>query len=934
VKVYDELGEPPAHLVMSGDGATGFVMGLGGVELQLERGAWRVPAEHDALAGRYLADVRLNSGPGVENVVTTEVYGQTALAIARSRWSWQALPKAPSTATAAAFSEDAKRGWAVGRHGAMYAYRDGVWQPDEEASRLTGDYLVDLCLSAEASEGWAIGSNGTVLALTGSSTWRRANIVQDHFYRSSELLCSEDASTALARGAKGYWRLPAQNLDQAKGSPLWVGRGRVAWFRARKVVIESDGEPDRTQTFNSTAGLPALSRAWMSSEASTGWSTSLNSGIFALRNGEWFPDEQINDQIQLTRGRGLAMRFPVDRITAIALSRGEDDGWAVGQSSMVWRYRPTAVPAIRMAPVGDASLSHLRGSFKLTFPAPLRTAPTVALYSSQRTDELSPVDYQITGGQGSYRLTFLAPAAERAEEIKGQKRAIEVRADYAHPSIPVHLTYRSEPFLVVGPSLLRQGTYLAAGVIGLNLLLLLGATRIPILRSAVLNPISANVFGLVIAKYLVTDQIIRHAPWVKLSLFREYRRNLAASPAILAWQDRPYVAPQISLQRRQPIPATEPPQPAWRQVFATILAQPKGRLWLVEGPSGLGKSALLERWLGLALELGQTPFLIALQGELSPQREAALLMHQYGQLAVSDDVALDLLGGGGFVLLLDGFNEDRAPEVTREFVQRVAKRNLVILTSQFTPPWTRKLDIQRIHLEAFGQHQLEQLLDPRWVAQVMASPLLAGMAQLPVTAQLLAGFVRRYESLPADRLEIYAGLTATLDHAKSLNLQAAAWNLFKTNEFEIGADAGLPKEFCDQAVTSGVLTAWPGTRYRFVHETINRYLTACYLDRQDTRPLIEWHQEVRTGLGRAHWIDVLDFWGEQYARRAMATDAEVSSYESFLKEAAVFDRHIFAWRLYPHYDQLCASGALVANAAFIAWSARLLAGRETDFLKP
>ena len=70
-----------------------------------------------------------------------------------------------------------------------------------------------------------------------------------------------------------------------------------------------------------------------------------------------------------------------------------------------------------------------------------------------------------------------------------------------------------------------------------------------------------------------------------------------------------------------------------------------------------------------------------------------------------------------------------------------------------------------------------------------------------MTAQLLAGFVRRHESLPADRLEIYSSLTLELDRSRLLNLEATAWSLFKANLFEFTADHSLPKEFCDQAVS-------------------------------------------------------------------------------------------------------------------------------------
>ena len=51
----------------------------------------------------------------------------------------------------------------------------------------------------------------------------------------------------------------------------------------------------------------------------------------------------------------------------------------------------------------------------------------------------------------------------------------------------------------------------------------------------------------------------------------------------------------------------------------------EGRALRHRGPSGLGKTALLEQWLAMALEIGETPLLISLRGSSPAIHEAAVL---------------------------------------------------------------------------------------------------------------------------------------------------------------------------------------------------------------------------------------------------------------------------------------------------------------------
>ena len=852
-----------------------------------------------------------------------EANSQRFFELGRQGWELRSWP--PPTATHFDLAADGATGWAVGEGGEVASYANRAWTADTKASALTRASLRSVCVSDDGLRGWAVGEGGAILALEGTSWNLRSNLVAAAGGAPFVgVWCSSDGRTALAEVDRsrvfslptGVWRSFAGAGQGGGFGSLWIGPEGTIWEPTMKAMLRWGPNASEAQQEPINPKTPYIYSLTLTSDLDRGWAA--GESLFVRRSGGWLRDEQFGS---LTKSW----------IRSISIAEQENDGWAVGAHGAMLRYRPIPVASIRMTPSVSAALDQFQGSFDLSFPASLSELPAIALYTEDKPDApqpLSSTEYLLErlDPSTSFRLTFQPQAAARAAQLKGERCALEVRAHYYHPSLPLDVTYRSKAFYLVGMSWERRAIYAGLGVVALNVVLLLGAMRFATLRKVVLNPAAANVAGLVVAKYLVTDQVIRHVRMVRLALFRDYRRRLSESAA-LRWQDRLYVAPQVEVAGSVQAGAVRwAAEPAWRQLFRVILFQPRRRLWLVEGPSGLGKTALLEQWLAMALEIGETPLLISLRGSSPAIHEAAVLLSQHGDVKISDELALSLVESGGFVLLLDGLNEDGSPEATRDFVRIVSRNNLVVLTSQFDPRWEASITTRRIGLKPFGREQLVQLLDPSWADRILASPTLSSeVARLPVTAKLLAQCIRSEGTLPRARLDIYRGLLAGLDGGPLLNLEAAAWTLFKTNEFEVEASPGLPRDFCEQCVERGVLTARPDGRYRFGHEVVHRYTTARYLDRQEPQPLLTLHKELTVGQDRKYWTDVLDFWGEMSGRRAAEHSEALPKYEALLLEVAAFDTWIFASRLYRHYDDLVTSGMLAGDPKLIALSARQMA---------
>ena len=328
--------------------------------------------------------------------------------------------------------------------------------------------------------------------------------------------------------------------------------------------------------------------------------------------------------------------------------------------------------------------------------------------------------------------------------------------------------------------------------------------------------------------------------------------------------------------------------------------------------------------------------LIPLGSEQAPDQEVVSLMAEWGDLKLSLDTAMNVLEGGGFIVLLDAFNEDRHQSATLKFVRSARKRNVVILTGQFAPKWDQ-VPVARIELEPFGAEQLRNIMPEAWLERVMNAEHLRNVVGLPISAFLLAAYIGRHNSLPSSDYAIYSSLSDLLEPDQAQALERTAWELFKTNRQIIRTDDRMRPEFCELAVGDNILTRVSdedGKKilYKFVHERVARFFVARHLAREENRTLAEWHAQLEPGYGKGYWADVLEFLAASFAvdsdgsaEAESSTANRTARYTGFLREAAEFAPKVFSERLYGQYQRYRAEGWIEGDALFQDWVAAFLA---------
>jgi len=865
--------------------------------------------------------------------------------------------------------EDGSEGWAVGDNGVILRYKDGTWKKDEQASNLAGGVLIGIWIKEDGSEGWAVGDNGVILRYK-DGTWEKdeqASALTKVFLLG--IWIKKDGSEGWAGGGGGIMRYKDgtwKKYEQASKVAgvgfigIWIKKdGSEGWAGGGGGILRyKDGTwKIYEQTSNLAGGV--LIGIWIKEDGSEGWAVG-NEVILRYKDGTWKKDKQASALI-------TTLITPIEGFIGIWIKEDGSEGWAVGDKGLVLRYKDGTWKKDEQASklagenlygiwikedgsegwaVGDSVILHYRtdkvgGAMLISHNEDdLKLLKEQSLILDKKVFD-EPIIQLICGGGNRLGDNYEISAMDNSHtqfKIKfvnvsnllkvyeGEECRIRVIANY-NLFYPIKAIFESPSMFMVAPPLWYTGLKILGAILGFNLVMVFLSIPIPWVRRVMLHPVGSAVLGLIVGKYLITDFLTRFVYPIKLAMFRDYRKNLKTAPALKEWGNRLYIPPHIEIPE-EVTSTNEQAEDEWKKVFGTILTKPKKRLWLVLGKSGLGKTALMEKWTDYALTLKKTPVLVPLGSDLSTQEEVAASMAQYGDIDVKPEVAFDLLKGGGFVILLDGFNEDHNPGKTREFVRQVSKRNHVVMTSQVDPKWGKFFEIHNIKLEPFGREQLKQLMDETWIDKLLNTEYLADMAQLPHTAQLLADYIKENEKLPDFRLDIYRNLRKSFDDdTQILNLENTAWERFKANKKSFQPDDKVTEDLYKASVSKGILTR-AGADYLFRHERIHRFFVASYLYRQDRQTIETWYDEVESGLGRGYWIDTLELWGELYAEAACKNKTNIQSYYDFLKEAADFSPQIFAERLFPQITRLYDAGLIEKDQQFFEWSAKFLAKVE------
>jgi len=821
-------------------------------------------------------------------------------------------------------NDDGSRGWAVGGFlGSVVLHYDGTnWTRDEAASAVSGgEDLSAVWFDRSGSQGWAIGDSGVVLHFDGTR-WTR-----------------DEAASASGAGKKL--------------SALWVDdRGKQGWaagggpLNEGGVLLRYDGTKwTLDEAASSASGSKKIDSLWLNHSGGWGWAMGEDGEVLHYDGTKWARDALASSA---SWGRDLS---------ALWLDDSGSLGWAVGRGVLVM---------LRAQPVGNVELDPnvVRLSSSVTFRfsnlAPLGTPRVLVLDADSRV--LVPDDHYsvrtVMGDNKEFQIYFSSQAAEIAAAHKGHPFQLQVVAEFGDASAPQKVVFTSTRALFIeGSYWLLPYIETAVSVFLINLALVVAAVYSSWARRLVLDPTVRTVLGVGIFRFLLTEPLLVYVPWVRSAIFRDYRLRFATHPQLKKWDEGQYIIPAVKIAGPND-PAADPANDAFKsaspvlhmdasdaeeiripRILEEVVARNRAgdrSAWLIEGKSGLGKSSFLQQLARTALHKGLTPMLIPLGSEQTPDQEVVSLMAEWGDLKLSLDTAMNVLDGGGFIVLLDAFNEDLHQSATLKFVRSARKRNVVIITGQFAPKWDQ-LPMARIELEPFGPEQLRKIMPEAWLERVVNAKHLSNVVGLPISAFLLATYIQRHNSLPASDYAIYSSLSDSLEPEQAQALERTAWELFKCNRQIIRTDDRMRPEFCELAVGDNILTRISdedGKKilYKFVHERVARFFVARNLAREENTTLAEWHAQLEPGYGKGYWADVLEFLAASFAMDSCEFgEAEFSlqrmtrRYTTFLREAAEFAPKVFSDRLYGQYQRYRAEGRIEGDALFQDWAAAFLA---------
>lgn len=923
-----------AQIWMNSTGQRGFVYGTGGILLEYANGTWG-ERHHGPAVSEHLLDV--------------------------------------------AFTEDGKQGWLLSQKSVLHL-QNGRWHQDQVSGPLVGEGWTALATDASGSTALIVGDSGVWARKTGDHDWVAEQDtalprLNDVWLDSSGTLAyavGERAIVRLSNATRTWSRLPVPP-DRSSEFIRITGSERLnrLWISSSEGWGTSENPPLLTYRLDAdslgplSGPFPTTTQdavvLWAATDDTTAWARSSRSpnrllrrsgdqwrpyGDFlfaigpvasAIPNGTvWVFSHDEPGTVQGCSGTPASMLGPDTAQQCIRETRGSvravwmaadgSDGWAVGTQGLVLRLRlPGQVPPARLT---SGSARQLTGTYSFT----LGSGAKLALQSIQ----VSAGGRQITLAEGNDYQVLRAPEdGTHAVRILASSRL--AAEPFLHENVALRFNLQDTAFTPAKVvSLQTEGVRLegygarwyAAAAVGclliINLILLALAVRYRGVREFLFHPVGSQVVGLVLAKYLVVDAVARFITPVRRALFSDYRKNATSQhPASQHWETAKYVPPSLQIERT-PLTGDEA-IPEWERAYRAIRATRSPGVWLVIGRSGLGKTALLENWFRLSLDLGDTPFLVRLGRAGSIADELRTSMVQYGGFPRE---APPLFERSGFVYMLDGLNEDINKDATLQFVREMSARNVVIVSSQFDPEWG-DVQVRRVQLAEYDRNQLSQVIDDAEIVdQVFADDRLRQWATLPHSARLLADYVRETGEVPRTQVALYARLRDRLESSALIAaLEATAWRLFEKRELLFKPDAQIEPAGLDNAVRAGVLTKQTmgkETLYRFVHERIHRFFVASYLFRQEELNVAGLHARLDSGVGRGYWADVLEFWGELIALSEVDGNQATGAYEAFLKHVGQFHVRSFQ-RLYLQAAQLGIGGRIQLTPDFNLWAAQVMA---------
>lgn len=920
---------------LNNKGNEGWAVGEIGTILKYSGGRWK---EHiRGLTSDSLSMIQMNES--VNNGFAVSNSGQVVYY--NGEWKIDSREKTNNLHAISMNSDGQKEGWALSDSAEILHYKNGKWVSTWHEKKLQetnlfredGDVqLNSIWMNAEGTEGWVVGSigsfNGIILHYE-NNMWRRELLWDGHhdglvvsggryFLNDIWMNAASNEGWAIGNGGtifhylkKRGWKEeePVRKYNNSLQIIKMNNSGTEGWAAGRGILLHYKDGVWEQQGLG--VGDENLSNLWINAEGTTGFASygnRIDGGVTLLhyQNNNWedfeFYDGAINE---------------------VAFS-SNDTVYAFGHDGLIVQFLPQNKDTIYIAQNQMECLYSLKDAFQITFKNKIKSLDNIYLAGLDDVNLIGKKHYESELQPNGFTINIKFKNTEEIiKRYAHEKYRLGFKLQYAKPySLEPVMLETVDSFQILGPSPLIIVVWSILGFIFINVLLVLLAVRFRTIRWLILHPKGSRIISLYLGKYAIYDLLIHFFSPIRLAMFKQYRAELLDAPFIKSWKaEKTYIPPSINING---LLVSSSNNDEWIHAIEYILSYNQNTVWMLIGRSGLGKTALLEKWVEIILRKGNTPIFIRLGTEDSAITNCLTSVQHYGDVILNENDLLDIIKWGGFVVLLDGINEDNHSDQTIKFIKLIAKRNVIIVTGQDKPLGFREMNTKDVSLSPFGLQQMTSLMGKEWAEASLNTPYLSEIIKLPQTAHLLALYIKKNNILPSFSLDIYADLAVIKEYQYSELVEilaVKAWDLFAKQEITFDPDNSFPINLCEATVGSGILTKTV-SRYTFRHERIHRYFVAWYIFSRENIDIAFWNSKISKEQNKIYWADVIEYIGEMLVQQTTRSSTELKllnqqKYHDYIAHIKSFSFLIFKERVCPQFIYYLTNGIIDKDINFL-----------------